>query len=587
MRGFIREIRRRGVDRVAIAYIAAGWLIVQILETTLPIYDVDEAVIRWVILALVVGFVPALGLAWAFEWSPGGPRSQASIDDDPGAGQSDSRKLDRAIIVVLSVAVLLFAFDEFIVERTETDTRPTIAVLPFDDMTEAGDQAYFADGLAEELLNLLASNVALRVSARTSSFSFRDAEVPIDEIARRLGVRHVVEGSVRRMGDRIRITAQLIDAEDGFHRWSQNYDASFSDIFEIQENISSQIAVALEASVLGASDAPQATDPEAYALYLEAVYQGRQGSEAALSGAAEKFERVVAIDPEYAPALANLSTVYINLAARGGLDYDEGYSKARDAALAAISAAPGYSGGYLQLAWIEQWYEGNLAAAVRNMEKALAMSPGSPANIGNAAVLLLHIGQLDKSIELAEISADRSPIDPAGHFNLGLAYQYADRLDEAAERFRRTLSLSPDYIEASSQLGLSQLLRGQFAEALATYSSQPEGISRVKGLALTHFALDDRDAADASLAELIEGWGEEWPSEVVHVYAYRGELDLAFEWLEKEYAKFGSAGWGEWKYQRLFDNLRGDPRWAAFLQRVGVSDEQLAEYDFEIPGSLL
>lgn len=585
MQPFFHELKRRGVGRVALAYVAASWLLVQIMETVFPLYELDDGYIRIVILVLAVGFVPALGLAWAFEWSPGGLRTQAAIDRDPSAAQSDGRLLDRAIIVVLSIAVLLFSVDKFLgSESPDTEvSNKTIAVLPFDDLTEAGDQAYFADGLAEELLNLLARNPALRVAARTSSFSFRNAELPIDAIAERLGVKHVVEGSVRRSADRIRVTAQLISAADGFHLWSQTYDASLDDIFDIQSNISQQIAEALEVTMAGGIEAPQATAPEAYALYLQAVHRARQGSSADLHESARILEQVLEMDPLYAPALTNLSAVTSNLAARGEVDYDVGYNKARELALRAVESQPNFSGGYLQLSWIAQGYDGDLAAAVTHMQKALEINPGSPAILGNAAVLLMHTGQLGASIELAEESAALSPVDPGAFFNLGLAYAYADRLDEAMQAFDRTVSLSPDYLEAAYQRGLVQLLKSQPEDALATWNALPASYNRVKGNALARFALGQTDEADAALQELIDGWGEEWPSVVVHVYAYRQDLEMAFAWLEKEYEKFGAAGWGEWKYQRLFDNMRPDPRWDAFLERVGVSDEQLAAYELSLP----
>ena len=409
--------------------------------------------------------------------------------------------------------------------------------------------------------------------------------MPIDAIAARLGVQHIVEGSVRRSADRIRVTAQLISAADGFHLWSQTYDASLDDIFDIQSNISQQIAEALEVTMAGGIEAPQATAPEAYALYLQAVYRARQGSSADLNASERIFEQVLQIDPTYAPALTNLSAVTSNLAARGEIEYDTGYRDAKELALRAVEAQPNFSGGYLQLSWIAQSYDGDLVAAVNNMQKALDLNIGSPAVLGNAAVLLMHTGQLNASIELAERSAELSPVDPAGFFNLGLAYAYADRLEEAMRAFDRAVALSPEYIEAAYQRGLVQLLMNEPEAALETWNALPPSYNRVKGNALARFALGQTKESDAALEELIDGWGEEWPSVIVHVYAYRQEIEKAFEWLEKEYEKFGAAGWGEWKYQRLFDNLRPDPRWDAFLTRVGVSDEQLAAYELRLPDS--
>ena len=336
----------------------------------------------------------------------------------------------------------------------------------------------------------------------------------------------------------------------------------------------------------GTLEPPQATSPDAYSLYLQAVHRARQGSSTSLQDSAEMFARVLQIDPRYAPALANLSAVTSNLAARGEVDYDTGYREARELALRAVEAQPNYSGGYLQLSWIAQGYEGDLAAAVASMQKALEINPRGPANLGNAAVLLLHTGQLEESIALAERSAELSPVDPSAFFNLGLAYAYADRLEDAMRAFDRAVALSADYNEAGYQRGLVLLLMNRPEDALAAWNALPPSYNRIKGNALARFALGQTQEADAAIDELIAGWGQEWPSVIVHVYAYRQELDKAFEWLEKEYEKFGAAGWGEWKYQRLFDNLRGDPRWETFLERVGVSDQQLAAYELQLPEEL-
>ena len=279
MQRFLKEARRRNVHRVAIGYLAGAWLLVQVLETLMPIFRIDEAIVRWIVIALAIGFVPTLALSWAFEWSHAGLRSQEAIDADPDATQASGRTADRIIIVVLAIAVLFFAADRFLFQTEgQTGGDASIAVLPFDDMSATQDQAWFADGLAEELLNLLAKNPALKVAARTSSFSFRDSGLKVGEIAEQLDVAHILEGSVRRSGNRIRVTAQLIDARDGYHIWSESYDASFDDIFTVQDQISTQITDALEATVLGAPARSITTSPEAYELYLQARHIAIQGS---------------------------------------------------------------------------------------------------------------------------------------------------------------------------------------------------------------------------------------------------------------------------------------------------------------------
>ena len=232
--------------------------------------------------------------------------------------------------------------------------------------------------------------------------------------------------------------------------------------------------------------------------------------------------------------------------------------------------------------WISQWYDADLQLAIDNMREALRIDPRDPALLGNAAILLLHVGNLESSIAVQEYSARRSPVDPSAYYNLGLAYLYADRLEDAERSFRRALELSPGYLNATGQLGQTLLLMGRAEEALELHEADSDRAARTKGLTLANFALGRRAQSDGALNQLIEGWGDMWPSEVAHAYAYRGEIDLAFEWLEREYEKYGAAGWGEWKRQRLYDNLRGDARWAAFLERVDASDAQLARYEFDV-----
>ena len=516
----------------------------------------------------------------------GGIRFQADVDRDATGKQSSGRTADRIVIAILSVAVLFFALDKFLglpASNSPPAELATIAVLPFDDLSAGNDQAWFADGLADELLNLLAHNPSLKVAARTSSFSFRDAELPISEIADRLQVQHVLEGSVRRNGDLVRITAQLISADDGYHVWSETFEEPLADIFFVQDEISSQIARALEVAVLDNKPPVFEIRPADYALYLQANHVAMQGNVDALLDAVNMYLEVLNGSPEYPDAWANLSSIYANLVARGELEPNYGYTQARDAAIEAIRIDPSNSHGHDQLAWISFWHDADIQAAVASTQTALDIAPHDSDVAGHAAVILAALGDIDESIRLHEFSVSRSPVDSTAHRNLGLAYKYADRLTEAEQSFRRTLQLSPQYDGASYQLGETIFLLGRPQEALEIWSVETDEAYRLKGLALANFELGNLGAADEALAELIESWGNQWPSEVAHVYSWRGELDLAFEWLEIELDKYGPAGWGEWKLQRLYDNLRQDPRWAAFLQRVGASQDQLDRYQLSVP----
>ncbi|MEX2123650.1 MAG: tetratricopeptide repeat protein [Woeseia sp.] len=585
MRHFVEELKRRHVLRAAVAYLAGSWLLVQLLETLLPIFDIPETKIRWIVILLAVAFVPVLALSWVFEWTPQGLRKERDIPFEAEARQSSSRKLDGAVIVVLALAVGYFAVDKFLFEPATV--RPaaqpnTIAVLPFIDLSPGGNQEYFADGIAEELLNLLAKIPRLRVAARTSSWSFKGKDTRIADIAKTLNVAHVLEGSVRTSGDRMRITAQLISAADGYHLWSHTYDLPVGEIFAVQDQISSSIVEALRIEVLGEMPRTEPTLPEAHTLYLEGRYLERQGSPESLAQAVELFERALVLDPGYVSARVALGVALLNQTAAGLRPWDEGHAVARQAQLKALEYDPANADAYVQLSWIARVYDGDLVAAAEFGARALELAPTDPALLGNVAVLVLSLGRLDDAIALQEYSVERTPVDPRAHFNLGLAYYFARRLDDAEKSIRKTLILSPDYESARYRLGTILLFKGDVDAARESFEEESDDAYRVKGRALASHAEGRQQDSDAALQALIDGWGDQWPSEVAQVHAFRGEIDAAFEWLEKDYEVAGPAGWGEWRLMLLYDNLRDDPRWQPFLQKVGASDEQLGTIPFAI-----
>jgi TolB-like protein/Tfp pilus assembly protein PilF len=583
---FFEELKRRNVIRAALAYLAGCWLIVQILETLFPIFGLPETRIRWVVIALGVLAVPFLVLAWLYEWTEHGIRREADLDHAPESVRRRERRFERLIIALLSVALASLALERFVIRPALEQARvpvtasvarpPTIAVLPFADLSPGQDQAWFADGLAEELLNLLAKIPELRVTARTSSFSFKGSNLPITEIATALGVAHVLEGSVRSDGDRIRVTAQLISAEDGYHLWSETYDGPAGDVFGIQEAIAREIVAALKPELLGGWPEIPEPLPQAHVLFLQGLYLQRQGNPDAMLRAEEFFRRAVELDPDYAAAWVALGTTLANQAAHGVKPWDEGHEMAREAVQRALESDPDNGAAHGQLAWLAHAYDGDLRAAARHAERALELAPTDVALIGNAAVLLQSLGRLDDAIALHEYGLAREPLDPVAWYNAALAYYFAHRLDDAERHLRRLLELSPEYAGARYRLGTILLIQGKAEAALATFEQEADEAYRVKGRALALYSLGRSEEANAALRELTEKWGETWPSEVAQVHAWRGELDQAFEWLEKDYALTGPAGWGEWRLMLLYDNLRADPRWQAFLERAGVSDAQLA-----------
>jgi len=590
------ELKRRNVLRVAAGYLAASWLVVQLIEALLPIFGLAETAGRPLVVFLIVAFLPVLVLTWFFQLTPEGLQSQAALDLSDDGGPRPSGRLDTAIIVMLALAVGYFATDKFVFDpardRASVATaveealtvapQRSIAVMPFLDLSPARDQAYFSDGLAEELLNLLAKIPDLEVASRTSSFAFKGRNVQIADIADTLSVGHVLEGSVRMSGDRIRVTAQLIRGSDGFHVWSETYDRQLDDIFDVQDDIAGAVVDALSITLLGPAPRPRATDPEAYKRFLQARYLLHQFTPQSLAQALGLMKESLDIDPAYVPAWGNLASIYINQAMNDVMPANEAMELARSAAQIAIDLDPRASDGYSQLAWIAHIYDGDLASAALFYEKAIDLDPENPALLGNAAVLAEALGRLDLAISLKKYLTEATPTNAISHNNLALAYYYAGRLDAAEASIRTTVVLSPGYIGAQYRLGTILLLREEFEAALDAFEREQDEEYHIKGLALAHYALGNREEADTALQTLVTSWGERYPVEVAHVYAYRNETDAAFEWLYKRAEMGGPGSWGDQKLDLLFRNLHDDPRWDDFLVSMDVSDRQLDDISFEV-----
>ena len=598
MNRFFEELKKRNVLRVAVVYLAASWLLLQILETLFPIFELPETAIRPVVIALALGFIPAVIASWYFEVTTRGIERESRIDHGSAAALAARRVMDRVIILTLLLSIGYFSIDRFVLDPARdavgdvsqqsvaaTNRGPdrSIAVLPFIDLSPGQDQGYFSDGLSEELMNLLTRVPELDVAARTSSFAFKDSEAAIPEIAASLMVRHVLEGSVRMSGDQVRVTAQLIDADDGYHLWSETYDRTLDDIFAVQDDIAARVVEALQVTLLGPAPESTVTDPDAYALFLQARHLHRGFTKEGMEEAVDLYQRALEIDPGYAPAWMALASLYINQTMNALLPWDDGYRLAREAAEMTITVDPDFAHGYAQLAWIAQDYEKDLAEAALFYEKALELAPHDAGIIGNAAVLAETLGRLDQAIALKRYMVEKFPADPIGHNNLGLAYYLARQYDKAEASMRTTLVLSPEYIGAEYRLGSTLLLREDYEAALEAFEREPDEEYRIKGRALTYYALGRHEEADLALTELQDKFGDRWPAEVAQVHAFRGEPGPAFYWLDKRYETGGPGGWGEQRLDPLFDNLRGDPRWHEFLVKMKSSDEQLAEIEFNVP----
>ena len=326
---FFDELKRRNVLRVAGLYVVGAWLIVQVADTVLPMFDATAGLPRVIVIVLAIGFIPALVFAWAFEITPEGLRREKDVDRAESITPHTGKKLDRLIMVVLALALGYFAFDKFVLSpqreaeqvstarkegRTEALVESygekSIAVLPFVNMSSDPDQEYFSDGISEELLNLLAKVPQLRVISRSSAFSYKGKDVKLAQVAEELNVAHILEGSVRKAGNNVRITAQLIEARSDTHLWSETYDRSLDNIFAVQDEIAGAVVAQLKLKLLGAVPTAKTTDPKAYALYLQARQLHHQYTPEGFQQSIALYRQALAIDPNYAAAWIGLARAY-------------------------------------------------------------------------------------------------------------------------------------------------------------------------------------------------------------------------------------------------------------------------------------
>jgi len=387
----------------------------------------------------------------------------------------------------------------------------------------------------------------------------------------------VLEGSVRKAGEEVRITAQLIRADDGFHLWSETWNRTLEDIFAIQDQIAADVADQLKVTLLGEAPKVEETDPEAYSLFLQARHLNRQFTAESIVQADDIFMQVLAIDSTYAPAWAGRARNYATQIAAGLRPQEEGLRQSKEYARRALEIDPNYAWGYAVLGGIAYGLENDLLGALRDYERALELDPNDMDVLTESLDLLRNLGRLDESIAIGEHAVARDPINASLHSRLAITYFTAGRLDESIAAMRTSLRLIPGRIAGHYWIGLALFIKGEPEAALASFAQEeadPE--YRVKGMALALYELGRIPEFEAAFAELREGWGERWPSEIAHVYAWIGDADAAFEWLDRAVAQ-NEDGLNQQFDNPLYRRLHDDPRWAAFLEETGTSPEQLAE----------
>ena len=595
---FFAELKRRRVFRVMAVYGAVAFVILQVADIALPGLGLPEWTITLILALTLLGFPFAVVLAWAFDMTPEG--MQRTADATPAEltqiiAAPASQRWPAGVLALVGMTALLAG--AWYVGRQSApaaaadsvaEARPavgvssaSIAVLPFVNMSSDPEQEYFSDGISEELLNLLAKIPELQVASRTSAFSYKGKDVKLADVARELNVAHVLEGSVRKSGDQVRVTAQLIKADDGFHVWSETWDRSLDDIFQIQDEIAADVAAQLKVTLLGAAPAVAETDPEAYALFLQARQLGHQGTAAGYEQSAALYQQALEIDPDYAAAWAGMGHTYNQQVFAGLRPFGE-IRLGREATNRALAIDSDLAPAHAQLGWIANNFDNDPATAVRSYQHALALDPANADIMVEAAILARDLGRLDEASVLLEYAVARDPVNPLGHQSLGTTYLWAGRLDESIASYRSAQALSPSRIGVQYNIGLALLLKGEADSALATFALE-EGDEeyRVKGTALALHDLGRAEEFEVAFSELRERWGSRWPSEVAHVYAWIGDADAAFEWLDKAVDQ-NEDGLNTQFLRMFYAPVHDDPRWQAFREQTGTSEQQLAAIEFEV-----
>lgn len=601
---FLEELKHRNVGRVAILYIAGGYVTLEVFDVFFHLLDMPAWAGRTVVFSVVLGFPLALIFAWAYEITPEGLKPTEEVPPQRSIRLQTGRRLDRAIIVVLAMALSYFMFDKFwlskhvspaptlarAAEETETPSDATaqsttailtalpavapeksVAVLPFLDLSEKKDQQFFSDGLTEELIDRLVKVPDLRVPARTSSFYFKGKQTTIKEIAAVLGVAHVLEGSVRKAGNTIRVTAQLIRVDNGYHLWSETYDRKVDDIFKIQDDIAGAVVDALKVSLVDGALTKASTRPnsESHTLLLQGNAISRRASgQADLETAADYYRKATQADPTYAAAWAGLSSTLSSLVANGYATVQAVSSEARAAAARAIALDPSLWQAHAAYQRIYDIFDWNFEAALKECRKRYELDPTAASNPKDLASMLFRLrGDSEEVRDLFRKALDLDPASPALFDTLSFYYYWTGRFADAESAVRKAIDLRPG--RGQELLGMVLLARGEKENALIEIQREPDEQSRLDGLAYVYHAMGREKEASAALADLERLYSAESPFEMARLYAYRGELDKAFLWLDRAYVQRDD-GFRYLNRDSLFANLRGDPRYAALLHKLKV-----------------
>ncbi len=579
---FFGELKRRNVYKVAVAYAIVGWLLVQIATQVFPFLEIPNWVVRLVITLVAIGFPIALVIAWAFEITPQGIERTEVADTMPAApGQKKHTWIYVAIVgAVLSIGLFFLGRYGFRNASSSSSELPpkSIAVLPFDNLSRDPDNAFFAEGVQDEILTRLAKVADLKVISRTSTQRFKSAPSDLRDIAKQLGVMNIVEGSVQKANDQVRVNVQLINALSDAHLWADTYDRKITDIFAVESEIAKTIADTLQAKLSGSEKqmmaAAPTTDTTAYELYHKgrSLWEKRSGDN--IPKAIAYYEQAIAHDPNYALAYAGMAKAYILLPFYTGANRLDAGSKAKDAALKALDLDSNLAEAHAALGKILFFREIDLAGAMREYKRAIELNPNDATAhhwFGNDT--LAALGRFEEAIAEGKRAIELDPLSTVINVDLGETFYYAHRYDDAARQMRKSLEIDPTSFYAHYNLGIVLQLKGDLPGAIAEYekAKQLGDNPLVSTLcAAAKAQAGDKDAALRMLSDLdkISQHREVVGYLRALLYLSLSNKDEALRWLEQGFEERDGSNICWINVDPLLDSLHGDPRFEALVQKV-------------------
>jgi adenylate cyclase len=613
---FFGELKRRNVIRFASLYLVGAWLLVQVAGTVLPMFGAPDWLPRTIVILLAIGFFPALIFSWVFELTPQGLKRDEDVRPEESIAPLTARRMNRMIIAVLVIALAYFVFDKFVLtprrdaaliaatkksmaatpspESKPAASPKSVAVLAFENLSDDKGSEYFSDGVSEELLTVLQKIPGMHVAARTSAFSFKGKNATAQEIGQKLGVAHLVEGSVRKAGDSVRIAARLTQANTGEEQWSENYTRNLKDVFAVQTELAQTIVEQLRGQLTGGAANPvtkaeiQAEvraaekggtrNVEAHEAYLQGRFFINRHSEKETDQARTAYERAVQLDPQFALAWAGLAQTHVwdcNYAVEGGQKgFNAHLTSAREAVQRALALEPDLPDALFAQVVIETNFDYDWKGAAATLRKALALAPQDPALLMQAGNLAGARGELTQSLDLFRRGVTLDPVNAQARAFLASCLSNLRHQEEARAEYARVIELNPSAPNSHAGAGMCYLFEGKFEEAAVAAQQDAADWARLLVVSCTRWAQKRIPESDAALAELSAKFGETAAYQVAEIYAYRNNRDRAFDWLERARQQ-RDAGLPALRSDNLLSSLHGDPRWDAFLRKMGLADAQL------------